>query len=235
VPVHLPTGLLRRHLLAVAKTRTGKSTLLLRLVHHLMDSGSDHRCVVLVDPHRDLAVSALGLVPRARQGDVVYLDVANRRRPFGINLLDTGLGWDRDQATATALRIFRREFDGYWGPRMEDAFRFATLRCTKPTKRCAPRIRVADAAHSTPSNTIECDQLDAKWNVDGPSLLAKLRELTTAQCLALADAAARFWGQPEQDTDASLHDIGLLHPRPDPDCVECTARRLGAPDRRNLA
>jgi len=35
VPVHLPTGLLGRHLLAVAKTRRGKSSLLLRLTHHL--------------------------------------------------------------------------------------------------------------------------------------------------------------------------------------------------------
>ncbi len=129
VPVSLPNGLLRRHLLAVAKTRRGKSSLLLRLVHHLMqaDTGTERRAVVLVDPHRDLAADALALVPRERQADVVYLDVSNRRRPFGINLLDAGLGWDRDQATANALRIFRREFDGFWGPRMEDAFRFATL------------------------------------------------------------------------------------------------------------
>jgi hypothetical protein len=127
VPVHLPTALLRRHLLAVAKTRRGKSSLLLRLTHHLMQADGHDRSVVLVDPHHDLAVSALGLVPRRRQADIVYLDVSNRRRPFGINLLDVGLGWDRDQATANALRIFRREFDGYWGPRMEDAFRFAVL------------------------------------------------------------------------------------------------------------
>jgi hypothetical protein len=85
------------------------------------------RSVVLVDPHRDLAAAALALVPPSRHSDVVYLDVSNRRRPFGINLLDTGLGWDRDQATANALRIFRREFEGFWGPRMEDAFRFAVL------------------------------------------------------------------------------------------------------------
>jgi hypothetical protein len=126
VPVHLPTALLGRHLLAVAKTRRGKSSLLLCLVHHLMRA-SERRALVLVDPHRDLALSALGLVPRTREVDVVYLDVSNRRRPFGINLFDTGLGWNRDQATANALRIFRREFDGYWGPRMEDAFRFAIL------------------------------------------------------------------------------------------------------------
>jgi hypothetical protein len=82
---------------------------------------------VLVDPHRDLAAAALSLVPRERQMDVVYLDISNRHRPCGINLLDAGLGWDRDQATTNALRIFRREFDGFWGPRMEDAFRFAVL------------------------------------------------------------------------------------------------------------
>ena len=136
IPVHLPSGLLRHHFLAVAKTRRGKSSLLLRLAQHLMQVGTraaggdalgEHRCVVLVDPHRDLASAALGLVPRERLSDVVYLDVSNRRRPFGINLLDVGLGWDRDQATANALRIFKREFDGFWGPRMEDAFRFAVL------------------------------------------------------------------------------------------------------------
>ena len=64
--------------------------------------------LVLVDPHRDLAISALGLVPPERRADVVYLDLSNRRRPFGLNLLDVGLGWDRDQAVSNALRIFRR-------------------------------------------------------------------------------------------------------------------------------
>jgi len=150
VPVYLPTQLLRRHLLAVAKTRRGKSSLLLRMVHHLMHSDGDDRGVVLVDPHRDLAVSALGLVPRTRQADVVYLDVSNRRRPFGINLLDVGLGWDRDQATANALRIFRREFDGYWGPRMEDAFRFAVLALFEANQAmCAEDTRAGRGAQHT--------------------------------------------------------------------------------------
>ena len=48
-------------------------------------------------------------------------------RPFGINLLDVGLGWDRDQAVGNTLRVFKREFDAFWGPRMEDAFRFALM------------------------------------------------------------------------------------------------------------
>ena len=137
VPVVLPPGLLRRHLLAIAKTRRGKSSLMLRFVHHLMlagtsgpgrrESGPNKRCIILVDPHSDLARAALALVPLERRADVVYLDIANRKRPFGVNLLDVGLGWDRDQAVGNALRVFRREFNAFWGPRMEDAFRFALM------------------------------------------------------------------------------------------------------------
>jgi len=37
------------------------------------------------------------------------------------------LGWDQDKAVANLLAIFRHEFSGFWGPRMEDAFRFALL------------------------------------------------------------------------------------------------------------
>ena len=130
VPVSLPDELLRRHLLLVAKTRRGKSSLLLRIASYLMGStATDGRppSLVLVDPHRDLAEAALGLVPPSRRDNVVYLDVSERARPFGLNLLDVGLGWDRDKAVSNALAIFRREFDRFWGPRMEDAFRFALL------------------------------------------------------------------------------------------------------------
>jgi len=129
VAVAVPDALLDRHLLLVAKTRRGKSSLLLRLAQYLMgaSTGRDGRMLFLVDPHRDLARAALGLVPAQRTDHVVYLDVAEGRRPFGLNLLDIGLGWDRDQAVSNILAVFRREFDDFWGPRMEDAFRFAAL------------------------------------------------------------------------------------------------------------
>jgi hypothetical protein len=81
----------------------------------------------LIDPHSDLASAALGLVPGARHNDVVYLDVARTDRPFGLNLLDVGLGWPRDRIVSNALRVFQMEFDHYWGPRMELVFRFALL------------------------------------------------------------------------------------------------------------
>lgn len=130
VSVSIPDDVLRRHLLLVAKTRRGKSSLLLRFARYLMErrpGDGTRRAIVLVDPHRDLAQAPLGLIPPERQADVTYLDVSSTQRPFGLNLLDVGLGWDRDKAIENALAVFKREFAGFWGPRMEDAFRFGLL------------------------------------------------------------------------------------------------------------
>jgi hypothetical protein len=127
VPVALPTDALRRHMLLVAKTRRGKSSLMQRLAHYCMHV-EPRRALLVVDPHRDLADSLLGLVPPERRGDVVYLDAADRVRPFGLNLLDVGLGWDRDRAVNNVLQVFLREWgEQYWGPRMEDVFRYSVM------------------------------------------------------------------------------------------------------------
>lgn len=126
VPVHVPDALVaRQNALLVAKTRAGKSTLLVRFARHRMEEGRG--CLLVLDPQRDLARDCLGVVPRGREADVVFLDAADAARPFGLNLLDAGLGWGRDQIVRNTLLIFRNEFDGYWGPRMEDCFRNAAL------------------------------------------------------------------------------------------------------------
>ncbi len=130
VPVSLSDDVLGRNILLVAKTRRGKSSLMVRLARYLMerpDADGEYRCLVLVDPHSDLAREALALVPPGQRGRVVYLDVANPERPFGLNLIDTALWPDRDKAVSSTLTIFNREFDRSWGSRMEDAFRFALL------------------------------------------------------------------------------------------------------------
>ena len=113
--------------------------------------GGRRPALVLVDPHRDLARAALGLVPPARRGDVVFLDVGQRERPFGLNLLDTGLFRDRDKAVANALAVFRREFTAFWGPRMEDAFRFALLTLYEANRAHLRRRPARGGPASTPS------------------------------------------------------------------------------------
>lgn len=130
VEVCLPDDVLERNSLLVAKTRRGKSSLMLRLAQYVMerpDARGKYRCLLLVDPHSDLAREALALVPVERRDRVVYLDVSNADRPFGLNLLDTVLWPDRDRAVSSTLTIFNREFDRSWGSRMEDAFRFGLL------------------------------------------------------------------------------------------------------------
>jgi len=132
VPVHLAPTLLRRHDLLVGKSRKGKSVLLGARWQQLVSlpdaPGTPRPAVILVDPHSDLATAALGLVPPQRHADVVCLDVGRaRERPFGLNLLDVGLGWDRDRLVENALLVFQHQFDQFWGPRMELVFRFALL------------------------------------------------------------------------------------------------------------
>src|SRR5229473_423027 len=80
-------------------------------------------------PQADELAAIFGEVglPAARLQDVVHLDVARADRPFGLNLLNIGLGWPRDRMVSNALRVFEMEFDHFWGPRMELVFRFALL------------------------------------------------------------------------------------------------------------
>lgn len=52
--------------------------------------------------------------------------------------------------------------------------------------------------------------LAEKWRVDGPALVAQLRGLSYAQCVALYDAVERFWREPIDDVTATLQRIGLV-------------------------
>jgi hypothetical protein len=136
VVVHLAPALLHRHALLVAKTRKGKSALLRTLWQQLITLPDQPRpTFVLIDPHSDLADTALGLIPPSRHAEVVHLDVARSSRPFGLNFLDVGLGWPRDRIVDNALRVFEHEFDHFWGPRMELVFRFALLLLVEANQR----------------------------------------------------------------------------------------------------
>ena len=131
VAVHLAPVLLRRHALLVAKTRKGKSGLLRRLWQQLvtLPDATPAPTVVLVDPHSDLADAGArpGASRVARRRWCISTSAAPPEPPFGLNLLDVGLGWSRDQLVENALRVFKHEFDNFWGPRMELVFRMALL------------------------------------------------------------------------------------------------------------
>ena len=130
-PVHMPLSLLTRNQLIVAKTRRGKSTLLLHIASHLMErmaSGHERMLLVVVDPHQDLAEAVLSQVPVEIEDRVTYLDAANRERPPGLNLLDVALFPERDRTSENVITMMHRLWPDNWGPRMEGALR-ACLSC----------------------------------------------------------------------------------------------------------
>ncbi len=129
--VQMPLSLLFRNQLIVAKTRRGKSTLLLHMASHLMQrmaAGRERTSLVVVDPHQDLAEPVLAAVPPGLEDRVVYLNLADRRRPVGVNLLDAALFPDRDRTAENVITMMNRLWPQNWGPRMEGALR-AALSC----------------------------------------------------------------------------------------------------------
>ncbi|MBA4181325.1 MAG: hypothetical protein C0506_12110 [Anaerolinea sp.] len=130
VPVHLPHAALFRNHLVVAKTRRGKSTLLQHLAAHLMrqiDSGRERLLLVVIDPHQDLAESVLSVVPPGIEKRTAYLNLTDRQRPVGLNLLDVALFPNRDRTAENVVAMLHRLWPDNWGPRMEGALRAALL------------------------------------------------------------------------------------------------------------
>ena len=130
VPVHVPRSALFRNHLILAKTRRGKSTFLQHLASHLMqelDSGRERLLLVVIDPHQDLAESVLSVVPPGIEDRAAYLNLTDRERPVGLNLLDVALFPNRDRTAENIVAMLHRLWPDNWGPRMEGALRAALL------------------------------------------------------------------------------------------------------------
>ena len=120
-PVHFPDDLLRRHHLYVARTRMGKSTLMLHLIAHKLRekaAGRDGDAIVVVDPHADLVADILEHVPEELTGQVRLVDCSGRGGYPGLNLLDTRVFSDRDRTADSVVRVARGLWE-QWGPRMQ--------------------------------------------------------------------------------------------------------------------
>ena len=120
-PIRFPEDLLRRHHLYVARTRMGKSTLMHHVVAHKLREkaeGRDGDAIVVVDPHADLVAGILEHVPESLIDKVRLIDLADRSRAPGINLLDTRVFADRDRTADSVVRVARGLWE-QWGPRMQ--------------------------------------------------------------------------------------------------------------------
>jgi hypothetical protein len=88
----------RRHLYAQGKTGSGKSTLLISMIAQDLHRGEG---VCFIDPLGHNAETVLSYVPKWRTHEVCYLNVADRERPVGLNILG-GHAQDQEHLATTA-------------------------------------------------------------------------------------------------------------------------------------
>jgi type IV secretory pathway TraG/TraD family ATPase VirD4 len=108
------------HVHIIGKTGTGKSTLLETMVRRDIELGHG---LALVDPHGDLVERVAAGVPPARKSDVIYLNAADPKQPYGYNPL-RHVRDDRIALAASGLmEVFQKMWPEAWGVRMEHILR----------------------------------------------------------------------------------------------------------------
>lgn len=120
--VRLPREVTQSHYCSTGKTRTGKSTAVGHLASGRMIEkarGLNEDALVVVDPHSDLIADVLERLPASLAQRVVVMDLGDRERSIGVNLLDTRVFPDRDKAVEAIVEVAKGIWEN-WGNRMEN-------------------------------------------------------------------------------------------------------------------
>lgn len=119
IPVHLRPDDLMKHLYICGRTGSGKSTLLLKLAQSLILKGKG---VCLMDPHGDVALTLLNLVPQNRRKDIIFFDPADPKCKEALNCLENdGTEEHMEQIYQEFMNIILKSYDSrtYIGPMFE--------------------------------------------------------------------------------------------------------------------
>ena len=114
----------RRHIWAIGKTGTGKSTLIANMA---IDDLKKNRGLAVIDPHGDLCEILLDYIPRSRINDTVYFNPADRDFPIAINPLEVQNKEEAELVVSGIVSIFQKIFGFSWGPRLEYILRNTLL------------------------------------------------------------------------------------------------------------
>jgi hypothetical protein len=132
-PAWLPKAALSGNVGLVAKTQSGKSNMLALLAQHIITT-EPNAAVIVIDPHRTLVQQVSRLIPPEREAGTIYWNVADRERPFGLNLIDRAAHGSAsatlnasdlfaDKRISDIIDAFHEIWSDNWGPRMEDYMR----------------------------------------------------------------------------------------------------------------
>ncbi len=110
----------RRHIWAIGKTGTGKSTLIANMA---IDDLKKDRGLAIIDPHGDLCDIILNYIPKHRINDVIYFNPADINYPVVINPLEVTNKEEAELVVSGIVSIFNKIFGFSWGPRLEYVLR----------------------------------------------------------------------------------------------------------------
>ena len=124
----MPFGIRRedrqRHLFALGKNGTGKSSLFQLLIEEDIRNGNG---VGVLDPEGELVDRILDIIPEDRVEDVVLYDPSDLDYPASLNPFEIVQEESRMRVATGLLEMFRVRFEDRWNDRIEHLFLYTTL------------------------------------------------------------------------------------------------------------
>jgi hypothetical protein len=109
-----------KHIVVQGKTGTGKSTVLKNIIIGEIRAGKG---LTVLDPHGQLVDDIVHLIPKERQGDLIWFDPYDADSVCGLNFFD-GAGEDYKKVSSI-LAMFSTVWKGYWGPQSNEIVAYA--------------------------------------------------------------------------------------------------------------
>lgn len=166
----------RRHVWAIGKTGTGKSTLIANMA---IDDLKKGRGLAVIDPHGDLSEIILNYIPKRRINDVIYFNPADKDFPIVINPLEVTNKEEAELVVSGIVSIFNKIFGFSWGPRLEYILRnslYTLAQVPNSTLKDVPLLLTNKAFRTRIENTIQDPTMKQFWVDEFDKMPDKLQQ-----------------------------------------------------------